>query len=182
MELLRQILSFFTLFLAFDETTFLFALITTNFSLNLQEILMIKNMPNYFADYDTIVHFVSEQELKQNHNKMPHGGFVIRSGNTTDEHKHVLELSIKLDSNPEFTSSVLTAYARAIAKLAKEGKTGAVTVFDIPLSYLSSKSPEDLCIVICKIIWHIFNFTFNFCLVCTILKHNKTLSQMFLTR
>lgn len=104
----------------------------------------IKNMPNYFADYDTIVHFVSEQELKQNHNKMPHGGFVIRSGNTTDEHKHVLELSIKLDSNPEFTSSVLTAYARAIAKLAKEGKTGAVTVFDIPLSYLSSKSPEDL--------------------------------------
>lgn len=104
----------------------------------------IKNMPNYFADYDTIVHFVSEQELKQNHNKMPHGGFVIRSGNTTDEHKHVLELSIKLDSNPEFTSSVLTAYARAIAKLAKEGKTSAVTVFDIPLSYLSSKSPEDL--------------------------------------
>lgn len=104
----------------------------------------IKNMPNYFADYDTIVHFVSEQELEQNHNKMPHGGFVIRSGNTTDEHKHVLELSIKLDSNPEFTSSVLTAYARAIAKLAKEGKTGAVTVFDIPLSYLSSKSPEDL--------------------------------------
>ena len=104
----------------------------------------IKNMPNYFADYDTIVHFVSEQELKQNHNKMPHGGFVIRSGNTTDEHKHVLELSIKLDSNPEFTSSVLTAYARAIAKLAKEGKRGAVTVFDIPLSYLSSKSPEDL--------------------------------------
>lgn len=104
----------------------------------------IKNMPNYFADYDTIVHFVSEQELKQNHNKMPHGGFVIRSGNTTDEHKHVLELSIKLDSNPEFTSSVLTAYVRAIAKLAKEGKTGAVTVFDIPLSYLSSKSPEDL--------------------------------------
>lgn len=104
----------------------------------------IKNMPNYFVDYDTIVHFVSEQELKQNHNKMPHGGFVIRSGNTTDEHKHVLELSIKLDSNPEFTSSVLTAYARAIAKLAKEGKTGAVTVFDIPLSYLSSKSPEDL--------------------------------------
>ena len=82
--------------------------------------------------------------MKQNHNKMPHGGFVIRSGNTTDEHKHVLELSIKLDSNPEFTSSVLTAYARAIAKLAKEGKTGAVTVFDIPLSYLSSKSPEDL--------------------------------------
>lgn len=104
----------------------------------------IKNMPNYFADYDTIVHFVSEEELKKNHSKMPHGGFVIRSGETTDEHKHVLELSIKLDSNPEFTSSVLTAYARAIAKLAKEGKTGAVTVFDIPLSYLSDQTNEDL--------------------------------------
>lgn len=104
----------------------------------------IKCMPNYFADYDTVVHFITEEELKQNHNKMPHGGFVIRSGNTTDEHNHVLELSIKLDSNPEFTSSVLTAYARAIAKLAKEGKTGAVTVFDVPLSYLSPKSNEEL--------------------------------------
>ncbi len=104
----------------------------------------IKNMPNYFADYDTIVHFISEEELKKNHSKMPHGGFVIRSGKTTDEHKHILELSIKLDSNPEFTSSVLAAYARAIAKLAKEGKTGAVTVFDIPLSYLSPASNEEL--------------------------------------
>lgn len=104
----------------------------------------IKNMPNYFADYETIVHFVSEEELKKNHNKMPHGGFVIRSGNTTEEHKHILELSIKLDSNPEFTSSVLTAYARAVAKLSKEGKTGAVTVFDIPLSYLSDKTNEEL--------------------------------------
>ena len=104
----------------------------------------IKNMPNYFADYDTIVNFITEEELKKNHSKMPHGGFVIRSGKTTEEHKHILELSIKLDSNPEFTSSVLTAYARAIAKLAKEGKTGAVTVFDIPLSYLSSKSNEEL--------------------------------------
>lgn len=104
----------------------------------------IKNMPNYFADYDTIVHFVSEEELKQNHSKMPHGGFVIRSGNTADEHKHVLELSIKLDSNPEFTSSVLTAYARAIARLSKEGKTGAVSVFDVPLAYLSPMSAEDL--------------------------------------
>ncbi len=104
----------------------------------------IKNMPNYFADYDTIVNFITEEELKKNHGKMPHGGFVIRSGKTTEEHKHILELSIKLDSNPEFTSSVLTAYARAIAKLAKEGKTGAVTVFDIPLSYLSSKSNEEL--------------------------------------
>lgn len=104
----------------------------------------IKNMPNYFADYDTVVHFISEEELKKNHGKMPHGGFVIRSGETTEEHKHVLELSIKLDSNPEFTSSVLTAYARAIARLAKEGKTGAVTVFDIPLSYLSPKTNEEL--------------------------------------
>ena len=104
----------------------------------------IKNMPNYFADYDTVVHFISEEELKRDHGKMPHGGFVIRSGETTNCHKHVLELSIKLDSNPEFTSSVLTAYARAIAKLAKEGKTGAVTVFDVPISYLSSKSGEEL--------------------------------------
>lgn len=104
----------------------------------------IKNMPNYFADYDTIVHFISEEELKKNHSKMPHGGFVIRSGKTTDEHKHILELSIKLDSNPEFTSSVLAAYARAIAKLAKEGKKGAVSVFDIPLSYLSPASNEEL--------------------------------------
>ena len=104
----------------------------------------IKTMPNYFADYDTIVHFISEEELKKNHSKMPHGGFVIRSGKTTDEHKHILELSIKLDSNPEFTSSVLAAYARAIAKLAKEGKKGAVSVFDIPLSYLSPASNEEL--------------------------------------
>ena len=94
----------------------------------------IKNMPNYFADYDTIVHFITEEELKREHNAMPHGGFVIRSGKTTDEHKHILEFSLKLDSNPEFTSSVLVAYARAIAKLSKEGKTGAVTVFDIPLT------------------------------------------------
>lgn len=104
----------------------------------------IKNMPNYFADYDTIVHFITEEELKREHNAMPHGGFVIRSGKTTDEHKHILEFSLKLDSNPEFTSSVLVAYARAIAKLSKEGKTGAVTVFDIPLTYLSAKKPEEL--------------------------------------
>lgn len=104
----------------------------------------IKNMPNYFADYDTTVHFITEEELKREHNAMPHGGFVIRSGKTTDEHKHILEFSLKLDSNPEFTSSVLVAYARAIAKLSKEGKTGAVTVFDIPLTYLSAKKPEEL--------------------------------------
>ncbi len=104
----------------------------------------IKSMPNYFADYDTIVHFVSEEEVKEMQKKLSHGGFVIRSGNTTDENGHILELSIKLDSNPEFTGSVLTAYGRAIAKLAKEGKTGALTVFDVPLSYLSPVSNAEL--------------------------------------
>lgn len=100
----------------------------------------IKEMPNYFKDYDTVVHFISEEELKSNHSKLAHGGFVMRSGKTTDENSHLLELSIKLDSNPQFTGSVLTAYARAIAKMSKDGYTGAVTVFDIPLKYLS---PED---------------------------------------
>lgn len=104
----------------------------------------IKEMPNYFADYDTVVHFISEEELKEKHSKLPHGGFVLRSGNTTKENKHLLELSIKLDSNPEFTGSVVTAYARATAKMAKEGKIGAITAFDIPLGYLSEKSPEEL--------------------------------------
>ncbi len=104
----------------------------------------IKEMPNYFADYDTIVHFISEEELKQNHSKLSHGGFVLRSGKTSDGVSHLLELSLKLDSNPQFTGSVLTAYARAIAKLAKEGKTGVLTVFDIPIKYLSDKSEEFL--------------------------------------
>lgn len=104
----------------------------------------IKNMPNYFADYDTVVHFIDEDEFVKNHSKMPHGGFVIRSGNTTAENKHILELSIKLDSNPQFTSSILTAYARAVAKLAKTGKTGAITVFDVPLAYLSDKDGAEL--------------------------------------
>lgn len=104
----------------------------------------IKTMPNYFADYETIVHFISEEELKEKHSKLNHGGFVMRTGNTTDENKHLLELSITLDSNPEFTGSVLTAYARAVAKLSKEGKTGAVTVYDIPLSYLSPFTNEEL--------------------------------------
>lgn len=105
----------------------------------------IKNMPNYFSDYNTIVHFISEEELRKNHSQMPHGGFVIRSGKTgmTDK-KHVIEFSLKLDSNPEFTGSVMVAYARAVAKLNEEGKSGAVTVFDIPLGYLSPKSPEEL--------------------------------------
>lgn len=104
----------------------------------------IVNMPNYFADYDTTVHFISREEMKANHSAISHGGFVIRTGNTYSDNKHVLELSIKLDSNPEFTSSVLTAYARAIYKMAKEGKTGCVTVYDVPLGYLSSQSPEEL--------------------------------------
>ncbi len=106
-----------------------------------QEII---NMPNYFADYDTEVNFITEDELKLNHSTMPHGGFVIRSGETSKGNNHVLELSIKLDSNPQFTSSVLAAYARAIAKLSCEGKTGAVTVFDVPISYLSPLSGEEL--------------------------------------
>ncbi len=104
----------------------------------------IKSMPNYFADYDTIVNFVSEEEVKEMQKKLAHGGFVIRSGNTTDENAHILELSIKLDSNPEFTGSVLTAYGRAVARLAKEGKTGALTAFDIPLSYLSPMENSEL--------------------------------------
>lgn len=104
----------------------------------------IKSMPNYFADYDTIVNFVSEEEVKKMQQKLSHGGFVFRSGNTTDENAHLLELSIKLDSNPEFTGSVLTAYGRAVARLKKEGKTGCVTVYDIPLKYLSPMTSEEL--------------------------------------
>ncbi|NLM72494.1 MAG: diaminopimelate dehydrogenase [Clostridiaceae bacterium] len=106
----------------------------------------IKEMPNYFADYNTIVHFISEEELLRNHGKMPHGGFVLRSGRTGEknENQHIIGFSLKLDSNPEFTASVLVAYARAVAKLNREGKTGAYTVFDIPVGYLSPKSPEEL--------------------------------------
>lgn len=104
----------------------------------------IKEMPNYFADYETIVNFVSEEEVKKMQQKLSHGGFVFRSGNTTEENSHLLELSFKLDSNPEFTGSVLTAYGRAVARLAKEGKTGCVTVFDIPIKYLSPLSEEEL--------------------------------------
>lgn len=106
----------------------------------------IKNMPNYFSDYDTTVHFITEEELKANHNKMPHGGFVFRSGVTgqNDEHKEMIEFSLKLDSNPEFTAQVLVAYARAIVRANKEGQTGAKTVFDLPLSYLSPMSHAEL--------------------------------------
>lgn len=106
----------------------------------------IKNMPNYFADYDTTVHFISEEELKRNHSNIPHGGFVLRSGKTgwEKENQHLIEYSLKLDSNPEFTSSVIVAYARAAYKLAKEGQTGCKTVFDIAPAYLSAKTGAEL--------------------------------------
>jgi diaminopimelate dehydrogenase len=104
----------------------------------------IQTMPNYFADYVTEVHFITEEELKKEHSKAPHGGFVIRSGNTGEDNKQLIEFSLKLDSNPEFTSSVLVAYARAAHRLSKEGTTGAKTVFDIGPGYLSPHSPDDL--------------------------------------
>ena len=104
----------------------------------------IKTMPNYFEPYDTTVHFISEEELNEKHGEIPHGGFVIRTGKTAGDKKHVIEYSLKLDSNPEFTSSVLTAYARAIYRLAKEGQTGCRTAFDIAPKYLSAKSDEEL--------------------------------------
>ena len=106
----------------------------------------IKTMPNYFADYDTTVHFISEEELKRDHSGIPHGGFVLRSGVTgwEKEHKHMIEYSLKLDSNPEFTYCVIVAYARAAYRLAKEGQTGCRTVFDIAPAYLSAKSGEEL--------------------------------------
>ena len=104
----------------------------------------IKTMPNYFADYDTTVHFVSEEELKQNHSEMPHGGFVLRSGKTAGGKNHLIEYSLKLESNPEFTANVLVAYARAAYSLYKEGKTGCMTVFDIAPKYLINKTDEEL--------------------------------------
>lgn len=104
----------------------------------------IKTMPNYFDEYNTTVNFISEEELKKNHSGMPHGGFVIRTGVTGEGTKQRLEFSLDLGSNPEFTSSVLVAYARAINRLAKEGKTGACTVLDIPFAYLSPKTGEEL--------------------------------------
>ena len=104
----------------------------------------IKTMPNYFADYDTTVHFISAEEMKRDHSGLPHGGSVIYSGTTSDGTKHVIEYSLKLDSNPEFTGSVIVAYARACARLNKEGKSGAMTVFDIAPAYLSAKSGEEL--------------------------------------
>lgn len=106
----------------------------------------IKTMPNYFADYDTTVHFITEEELLREHSGIPHGGFVLRSGQTgwEGENHHLIEYSLKLDSNPEFTSNVIAAYARAAYRLSAEGQTGCRTVFDIAPAYLSSKSGEEL--------------------------------------
>ncbi len=104
----------------------------------------IKTMPNYFADYETEVHFISEEELKANHSAAPHGGFVIRGGTTGEGNTQVYEFSLKLDSNPEFTASVLVAYARAAYRLNQEGQFGAKTVFDVPPVYISPRSPEQL--------------------------------------
>ena len=106
----------------------------------------IVTMPNYFADYDTTVRFISEEELMRDHKGIPHGGFVIRTGKTgwENEHSHVIEYSLKLDSNPEFTASVIVAYARAAYRLSKEGAAGCKTVFDIAPAYLSPLSGEEL--------------------------------------
>jgi len=104
----------------------------------------IKTMPNYFADYDTTVHFISAEELARDHSGIPHGGFVIRSGKTGNGNTHIIEYSLKLDSNPEFTASVLVACARAAVRMNADGMTGAKTVFDIAPSYLSMKSDEEL--------------------------------------
>ncbi|MDO4333517.1 MAG: diaminopimelate dehydrogenase [Eubacteriales bacterium] len=106
----------------------------------------IKTMPNYFADYDTTVHFITEEEMKRDHSGLPHGGCVIRTGNTgwEQENSHVIEYSLKLDSNPEFTGSVIAAYARAAYRMNQEGMSGAKTVFDIAPAYLSAESGDYL--------------------------------------
>lgn len=106
----------------------------------------IKTMPNYFADYDTVVHFISEDELKREHSGIPHGGFVIRSGKTgfNNENSHIIEYSLKLDSNPEFTASVIVAYARAVYRLAQNKDFGCKTVFDIAPALLSPLTPEEM--------------------------------------
>ncbi len=106
----------------------------------------IKTMPNYFADYDTTVHFITEEELQRDHAGIPHGGMVIRSGKTgmNGENQHVIEYSLKLDSNPEFTACVLTAYARAVYRMYTEGMKGCKTVFDVAPAYLSPMTAEEL--------------------------------------
>ena len=104
----------------------------------------IKNMPGYFADYDTFVHFISQEEMDRDHSRLPHGGFVIHTATTGQANRQRIEYSLQLDSNPEFTASVLVACARAAHRLAKEGQYGAKTVLDIPPAYLSAKSAEEL--------------------------------------
>ena len=106
----------------------------------------IKTMPNYFSDYDTTVHFITQEELDKNHSGIPHGGFVIRSGKTgwNEENSHVIAYGLKLESNPEFTASVIVAYARAAFRMRSEGMTGCKTVFDIAPAYLSPQSGEEL--------------------------------------
>lgn len=106
----------------------------------------IKTMPNYFADYDTTVHFISQEELQRDHAGIPHGGLVLRTGRTgrNKENNHVIEYSLKLDSNPEFTACVLTAYARAAYRMWKEGAKGCKTVFDVAPAYLSPMTPEEM--------------------------------------
>lgn len=104
----------------------------------------IKTMPNYFDEYKTNVTFISDEELREEHSKMPHGGFVIRSGKTSEENKQNIEFSLKLESNPEFTASVLVAYARAAYRLNQDGQTGAKTLFDIPPGALSRRTPAQL--------------------------------------
>ena len=106
----------------------------------------IKNMPNYFSDYDTTVNFITLDELKKNHSELPHGGVVIRSGKTgfNKEHNHTIEYKLILDSNPEFTASALIAFARAIYRMHKRGETGCKTVFDVAPADLSILTPEQL--------------------------------------
>ena len=104
----------------------------------------IKEMPNYFEPYNTVVHFISEEELKEKHSNMPHGGFVLRSGKTSEGTNQIAEFSLKLDSNPEFTASVLVAYARAVYRMKKQGISGAITVLDVPVSLLSTKTRDEL--------------------------------------
>ena len=101
-------------------------------------------MPHYFADFDTTVNFITEEELQRDHSHMAHGGFVIRSGKTGGGINQIVEFSLKLKSNPEFTASVLTAYARAAYRLNQEGQSGAKTIYDIAPSYISPKSAEEL--------------------------------------
>lgn len=106
----------------------------------------IKTMPNYFADYDTTVHFITEEELRRDHAGIPHGGMVLRTGKTgvNGEHNHVIEYSLKLDSNPEFTACVLAAYARAAYRMKQDGAKGCKTVFDVAPAYLSPMTPEEM--------------------------------------